>query len=181
METKPSTARVALKWGIISGIITGIFSIGYQVLNLMPEDPLQANVGWGLLVNLLQIIFTIAVLFLAIKEYRMMNEGYLSFGEGVGISALTGAVWGVVSGGITLIYTQFIDNSAQQRMLSGLRNSYEEKGMTDEQVDSAMNMVEMMTQPSFGFVMTILMGVIIGTLLGLIVSAIMKKDRSIFS
>lgn len=180
MEPTPSTARVALKWGLISGIISAAFSIGYQVLGFMPDDPTQANMGWGMLVNLLQLAFAVLILVLATREFRSQNDGFISFGQGVGLSALCGAVWGVTSAGLTLIYTQFIDNSAQEKMLSGLRNAYEERGMSDEQIDVAMKAVTFMTNPGVGFVMTILVGALTGVLLGLIVSAVVKKDRPVF-
>ncbi len=181
MEPTPSTARIALKWGIISGIVTGIISIGYQALNLMPDDPMKANMGMGLLANFLQIGFTVLILILATREFRSLNQGYITYGQGVGVTALTGAVWGVTSAGIILIYTQFIDSSAQDRTLRSLRNAYEERGMSDEQIDTAMRFVTMMTNPGFSFVMTIFTGVVVGTLLGLIVAAVVRKDRPVFS
>lgn len=180
MEPTPSTARIALKWGLISGIVSAAFSIGYQVLGFMPDDPTQANMGWGMLTNLLQIAFAVLILVLATREFRTLNNGFISFGQGMGVSALCGAVWGVASGGLTLIYTQFIDNSAQEKMLSGLRNAYEERGMSDEQIDAATKVVAFMMNPGVGFVMTIVIGVLTGVLLGLIVSAVVKKDRPVF-
>ncbi|OZI07520.1 hypothetical protein BWI93_14385 [Siphonobacter sp. BAB-5385] len=180
MEPTPSTARIAMKWGAISGIVTAVFSISYQALNMMPDDPMKANMGWGLLTNFLQIGFTVLVLVLAMREFRTHNEGYISFGQGVGIAALTGAVWGVLSAGLILIYTQFIDNSAQEKTLRALRNAYEERGMTEEQTETAMRFVTLMTNPGFSFVMTILTGVIVGTVLGLIVAAVVKRDRPMF-
>ncbi|MDQ1087591.1 DUF4199 domain-containing protein [Siphonobacter sp. SORGH_AS_1065] len=181
MEQTPSTARIALKWGAISGIVTSIAQIGSQVLNLMPEDPTNINVGLGLFTNFLAIAFAVFILVMAMREFKILNEGFITYGQGVGVAALSGAVWGVVSATITMVYTQFIDPSIREKMLRAFRNTYEQKGMSDEQIETAMRIASMITNPGFGFVMTIFTGVLSGTLLGLIVAAVVKKDRPVFS
>jgi uncharacterized integral membrane protein len=173
-EQKTSTASIALKWGAISGIISFIITVITSSLKLN-GDPTM-----GIVSTVVSIALTIVTLILAMKNFKSGNNDYMSFGQGLGIGTLTGAIWGVVAGALNLVYTKFIDNSAITQAMAKAREQWEAQGMSDEQIEQASKWGEMMSNPGIAFVITVITGVIIGAVLSLIISAVLKKEKSIF-
>ncbi len=75
MNDEISTARVALKWGLITGLALIVYSTLLYSLDQMANRWLSLIV-YGIIV---------AGLVLGMREYRARNGDYLGFGEGVGL------------------------------------------------------------------------------------------------
>ncbi|MCY7349809.1 MAG: DUF4199 domain-containing protein [Cytophagaceae bacterium] len=108
---KPSTARVALKWGLISALITIVYSV-IMILIDKYQDPAMNTINF-----LFGIVVGVGVLVLAMREFRTLNDGYLSYGQGLGVGTLTSAVSGVISGLFTFIYMRFVDPNVMDKAL----------------------------------------------------------------
>jgi hypothetical protein len=178
MENQSSTSMIGLKWGAISGVV----SIAISALGIVFKwnETSAQSPATGILVSIASLIFTILVLFMAIKEFQKDNEGYLSVGQGIGIGTISGAIWGLLSGGFSLIYNQFIDPQAVERQMAAVREQWAAQGMSEEQMAQAESMTSMFTSPGVGFVVTIVTGIVVGLIISLIISAIMKKERPMF-
>jgi Na+-translocating ferredoxin:NAD+ oxidoreductase RnfE subunit len=175
METQPSTARIALKWGLISAVV----SIVYTVVLMLTGNYQNPDFQW---INFfIGLIITVATLVLAIKEFRTQNEGYLSFGQGLGVGTLTSAISGLISGGFVLIYLRFIDDSSLKVAQDRAREQWEAQGMSDAQMEQAEQFLTMFTSPGLLFAFSVVGAVILGFILSLILAAILKKDRPVFS
>jgi hypothetical protein len=173
-EQKTSTASIALKWGAISGIISFLITVISNSLKL------SGDATMGIVSTVISIALTILTLVLAMKNFKSGNNDYMSFGQGIGIGALTGAIWGVVAGALNLVYTKFIDNSAVTQAMAKAREQWEAQGMSDEQIEQASKWGQMMTNPGVAFVITVITGVLVGLVCSLVISAVLKKEKSIF-
>ena len=176
--TTPSTARIALRYGLYAGLAAIIVS---TVLNL---TGLSFNKVVGYFRILISLGIAVAAIVYACKEFRAANGGYLSLGQAIGLGTLLSAVSGLLSGLFTTIYVTVIDPSFVEKTLDNARTQMEEQGqLSEEQIDQAMEISRPFTEwlLNFSFVTGPIFGALVGLILSLIIGAIMKKDRDIFA
>ncbi|GAB3891459.1 hypothetical protein GCM10028803_03290 [Larkinella knui] len=171
MEEKPSTARLALKWGLISGVI---FMVYTTVINLTGQFSNTA-LPW------LSLLISIVLIVMAMREFRTLNGGFMSFGEGVSLGTLLSVISGLISITYNLIYTTFIDPTIRQQMLDNAREQMENRGMADEQIEQAMEFTEKIQSPGLQFLVGILFAAIFGVLISLIAAAFIRRNKPPFS
>lgn len=171
MEQPTTSARVALKFGLISGVALMIHS----VLIIVTEQYMNAWLSWPI-----QIIILSICMVMAMKEYKEGNNGYMSYGQGLGIGTLMGAVAGILLSIYSYVYNEFIDTTLKSTILNKVREDLENRGMSDDQIDQAMSMSEKFSSPGFGFVFGVLGMLFFGFLISLIASAFQKKEKPAF-
>ncbi|MFN3848062.1 MAG: DUF4199 domain-containing protein [Spirosomataceae bacterium] len=164
---KPSTARIALKWGVIVGIVVIIFSTITSMTDLWKQS-------WASWVGYL---FVLGGIIMALGEFKKANGGFLSFGEGLGLGTLMSTVVGVLGAIFSYIYLNFIDNTMVSRIIDFQREKMSEQGLSDEQIDQAMEMTAKFMTPGMMFIFGVIGYLVVGFILTLIVSAIMKKSK----
>lgn len=170
MEERPSTARLALKWGLI----TGVGSIVLSTLIFVTE---QSQNSWVSAINYLIIIGGLA---LAMRDYKRLNAGYMTYSEGLGLGTLTSAIAGILTSMYTVVYLTFIDPGLMERTMDKLRDRYEEQGLSDTQIDQIMDMSQKFQNPSIQFILGILGAILMGFLFSLLVAAILRKNKPVF-
>lgn len=177
METTTSSKSLILvKWGIIGGLISFIMSVITQYSGL--AEDFSETLGWVSFIATFAI--NVSVLFLALREVRMQQAGFLTYGEGLGSSTLLGAIWGVVAGGFNYIYINFIDDSVIKKQLELSRERLEEQGLSASQIQETEKLTSMMLSPGIQFIIVVIATVFIMFVLGLIVSGIMKREKPMF-
>ncbi len=117
---------------------------------------------------------------LAHKHFKHQNQGFMSYGQGLAIGAITSAVSGVIGGVFTFIYFTFIDPGYMARVMELTRSRMEEKGMPDAQIDQAMALTEKFATGPISMVFAILGGLLMGFLVSLVISAFTKNSRPEF-
>lgn len=168
---KPSSARIALKWGIISAIISVIFTVILYNTELWKQQWIPSVAG---------ILITVVLLVLAMKEFKQSNDGFMSYGEGLSLSMLFIAVSSLISTGFSVIYMNIIDESIMGKIMDAQEENMMKQGLSDEVLSSAMENVQRFSTPGFQFLFGILAGLLFGFILALIVTAFMKKNRPVF-
>jgi hypothetical protein len=169
MDDHVSSARVALKWGLITGVALVVYSTLLNVLGQMTN-------GW-----LTVIVYVIIVvgLVLGMREFRSLNGDYLTFGQGVGLGALLSAVAGVISSTYNVLYSTVIDPSLQERVMDNMREQLEDQGkLSDDQIDQAMEVSKMFQSPGLQFVAGIFGAILVGVFLSLIVAAVLRRHKA---
>lgn len=173
METiplAPTPASVGVRYGLLTGLVTAVFSFVMNVAHL-EQSPLR-------FLNLLVLIGGIV---LALRFYKTGTGGFLGFGQGVGIGTMLSAVAGVIGAVFSYVYLNFVDPEMVTRIMDKARADMEARGgMSDEQIDQAMGFTaKFMNGPILAA--TVILGtVIFGLLASLVVSAVLKNPRPDF-
>ncbi len=170
MEEKTSTARVALKYGALSAVVIMVYSTILYVSGLSQNKVLSS----------LSFLVMIVAIVWAMKDFREKNKGFMSYGEGLGLGALTSAVMGLLSSAFTMFYIQFIDNNLLAQGMDQVREDMEKRGMDDAQIDQAMELSQKFMSPGVVFVMGVFGYLLMGFIVSLIISAILRRDKPVF-
>lgn len=169
-EKEPSVGSVALKYGFIGALVSVVFT---AVL-------LVAGVDVNSWIGSLGYLILIGAIVVAIKAYKESNYGYMSYGQGLGIGTIVSLIFGVLSGVFMYVYASFIDTTYQATIQDKQRIELEKQGFSDEQIEQSMSITESFTSPVMMIVWTIVGYLVIGFILSLIISAIMKNKRPEF-
>lgn len=122
--------------------------------------------------------FTIGAMVYIIKNFRdALNGGYLRIGQGTGLSALTGLFQGIIMAIFMYVFTTSINPDMMVMMEDQALQQLESQGLSESEIDQAMEMSKAFMTPGFISSMLLVGSVIMTTLLGLIISAIMKKGE----
>jgi hypothetical protein len=162
-----STRSVGIRYGLIMGLISVAY---FVILNTAGVDTTQGIGQWA------SIIFLIAIIVLAHKYFKDNGDGFMSFGQGIGISFWISLVSSAISSIFTFIYVKFIDTGFIANMMDKQRTALEERGgMSDEQIDAAMSMTSKFMTPGMMLVFGIIGGVIITVIVALIITIFTQK------
>jgi hypothetical protein len=141
-------------------------------------EDFQESVGW--ISGIWSLLLSVTVLFLCLREYREQNKGFISYGQGLGLATLSGVISGLVAGAFNYIYIQFIDNTVMQRQLDLARERMEDQGLSASQIQSAEEVTSLFMNPGVQFVVVVITSLIFNFLLGLIIAAVVKREKPIF-
>lgn len=177
MEQKTTTAKHAMQYGILIGVISIFeFVIGY-VLNIDP----QTNKVYGILMNVANmIILPFLFIYIACNSYKnKINEGFISFGQclkiGVTIALIASIVYGVFYIIFTLIFPEFVPELIDKIMSITIK---ENPSMSQEQLGMTKTIMDKMMNPYITVPLSIVMNCFIYLIHSLIVGAIVKKDAN---
>lgn len=165
MNNRPTVFQTGMKYGIIIGLISIILS-AVQYLAALERNTTLTVIGIAILVG---------GIYLAHKYFKEQGDGFMRYGQGLGIGTLVAGFSGVLSGIFNYIYLAFVDDSLLSKTLNDQRIKFEEQGMSDEQIDQAMKITEQLSTPGWTIVWIIVFSLLFGFLISLIVSAITKK------
>ena len=172
----PSTVSprpAGMRWGLIWGgaaIVIGL--IGYITGLTKPTATPSAA---AYLVSLVSFLIAIGCVVKAIQQHREELGGYIRGGRCAMVGLWTGLIYGVIAALWALVFFNFIAPDFFDELYGSMTLMWEEQGLNDEQIESALGMTKMFQGP-MGMVLSSLFG---GALAGLIVGAIaglfMKK------
>lgn len=166
MENNVSTTSTGIRYGLIGGLVIIIFSL---ITSMAMDIETSQKINW------LMYIFLAAIIFLAHKYFKDNGDGFMSFGQGLGIGTITSAIAGVLTAIYSYIYMTFVDPTLMDQIMDLQRQGMEDQGMSEAQIDQALEMTSGFMTPGMMVGMTILGMIIFGFILSLIVSAITKK------
>lgn len=170
MEEKVSTARVALKYGVLVAVVIMVYTTIINISGLSQNQVLSS----------IQFVFMIAAIVMAMKEFREKNKGYMSYGEGLGLGTLLSAVMGLLVSSFSTFYNRFIDSTILTQALDKVRMDMEKRGMDDAQIDQSMEYAQKFMSPGIMFFSGVMMSILTGFVVSLIISAIIRRDKPVF-
>lgn len=165
MESNVSVKSVSMKYGLYVGLVMIIYGMILQFAGM------AANQALGYV----NYIFLIAFMVLAHKEYKEQGDGFMSYGKGLGIGTLTTLIGGLISIVFSYIYVKFIDDSIMDIIKETQIAEMESNGMSQAQIDQAMEFSAGFMTPEFIFPIAFVSMVFFGFIISLIVSAITKN------
>lgn len=166
MEEKLTVKQTGIKYGIYLALVSIIYTLILQILGLAAKQSL----------GYVSFIFVIVAFVLAHRDFKRSNE-FMSFGQGLGISMLIVTISSVLSAVFSYIYIKFVDNSMLDVIREQAIVQMEERGMSDAQIEQALEMQAKFTTPEMILVLGILFGIFFGFIIALIVTAFTKKSN----
>jgi hypothetical protein len=166
-ETTSITTRSAgIRYGLILALVSVIY---FLVLTIMNVDMTSGIGRWA------SILFYVAGIFLAHKYFKDNGTGFMSYGEGIGISFWIGLLSSVISSLFTYIYIKFVDSSFVEMIKEKQIEEMQARGMSDEQIDQGMKFAEMFMSPEAILIFGIIGGIVTILIVGLIVTIFTQK------
>lgn len=172
MEETPSTMDPAKKWGVIYGLAGLILSLTIAMFDLGTKG--IAVQGF---VFLITIGLASAMYFMAGKEFKNSNNGYITLGQGFGIAFVVGLIGGAIRAVGFYLYIKFIDSGYMERILEAQTEMQERFGGSPIDPDELPDFVKFFQSPEFLGISTFINVMIGALILGLIVAAIIQKKE----
>ena len=166
-----------LKFGLYLGLARVIWQLLFYTFGI--HTMIQYNWIGSLVTLVLVSVFVV----LGIKDYRSLNEGFVSFGKAFLTGLMIALVGGVILYAFNYIYVQFIDPNVTQDIMDATRDYMLERvpDMSEEAYDAAMEsnpFAKLGQNPIFGTLIGMLLAApFTGALVSLISAAVLKKER----
>jgi hypothetical protein len=165
------------KWGLISALVGIVFQLVQQLTNVMAQSggviALYVIVSFGV---------SIVLYVLALKEHREEElGGFMSFKRAFYLAFMVGLVSAAITLVFNYVYMNFINTGALEAQLEMTRGMMEKFGVPDDKLDEAIEEQRKSLTSPFSIVKSLLGFSIVAAIFSLIVAAIMKKERPMFS
>lgn len=165
--TTVTTRSVGIRYGLILALISVVFFVIMNVAGLDMQGP----------VSYLSYVFMIVIFYLAHKYYKENGDSYMSIGQGVGIAFWTGLISSLISSAFMYFYIKFIDSAFIENIKTKQIEKMQEQGMSDEQIDQAMQFAGAFMSPEAMVGFGIFGGIVGALILGVIVSLFTKNSN----
>jgi lysylphosphatidylglycerol synthetase-like protein (DUF2156 family) len=162
-DQKATVRGIGLKYGGISALVSILF---FLVLVLAGANAFDNTWNW------IGLIFSIVILVLAHRAFKADGDGFMSYGQGVGIGFWVALVATVIGGLFTYVYAVIIDPSTMNAFYEAQQMQMEERNMPQEQIDMAQEWTRKLFWPMYAF-----FGVFFGVLVALIVTIFTQKKN----
>jgi hypothetical protein len=170
METQnalPTTKSVGIRYGAIMGVI----AVAVFLIMIVSDIDLNGPAKW------VSYPIYIVMIVLAHKYFKDNGDGYMTFGQGVGIAFWMSLISSAISSLFTYIYVKFIDTNFIEAMKEKQIEQFEKQGMSDAQIDQAMKITAYFMNPEVFLIMGMVFGVIGIVITSLIVTAFTQKKN----
>ena len=167
MEEQRSIWKETLKYGIILGLVSIVFSVLTYMLDLTGKSWLM----WP------SIIVSLVVLYLLLISYRdTVNNGYITYGKSVGAGVLMNLYAAILSAIYVYILFAFIDPGLVDKQMALAEDKLIAKGLPEGSIETALKMQAKFMKPWFMSLMTVVNAVFFGLIMSLLVSLFIKKE-----
>lgn len=173
-ELKVSKNSVAIKYGVISGLIS--------IVSFLIQDfaGLIGNQEYAWIGSVVSIGVIVTIIYLAQKEFKDSGDGYMEYGEGLGLGILISVYAGIISSVFSFVYikyvnSEFLDSIREQQIMA-----LEEQGLSDAQIEQASGMMDLMSSPGAFLILGLIGSVFIGFIVSLILTAFTKMSKPEF-
>ncbi|OQY03449.1 MAG: hypothetical protein B6I20_05045 [Bacteroidetes bacterium 4572_117] len=167
MENKPNVWKNALNWGVIVGVVMVIYSLIMYFLDLS----LEKWVGWVSYVLLIG-----GIVYSTIQYRDNVLGGAISYAQALGFGVLISLFAGIISGVYSYLLMAVIDPELIGKIMEMAQEQMLSQGLTDEQVEQAMEMQKGFMKPGVMALITIPSLTFMGFIFSLITSIFLKKE-----
>lgn len=162
-RTPVSGRSIGMMYGLYAGLVSVIIFIIVSALGLNPF-------GGGL--NYIGTAASIVLLVLAHRKYKQSGDGYMSYGQGMGVGFWFTLISCILTVGFMYVYINFIDYTPMQLMLDEQLTKMQEQGANDEAIEMATTWTKNLFWP-----MAVIFGIIGGMIVALLVTIFTQKKR----
>lgn len=164
-KQKPSLFHHAMMYGLYLGLALIVYSLILYLASLNMNSTL----------NSLIYLIIAGGLFVSLKQYRDgVNGGVMTFGEGMKLGILISLFAGFLSGVFSYVL-HLVDPTLIDQIIQFQQEAMLEKGMPEDQVAQMEEVMRKMSNPLIMVVSSLFSMALVGSILSLVVSAILKK------
>ncbi|MBS1951743.1 MAG: Twin-arginine translocation protein TatC [Cytophagales bacterium] len=169
-QTPEITTRSAgIRYGIVLAIVSFAYFIVLTISGVAAGQGIWSWVGY---------LITAGLIFLAQKYFKDNGNGFMTYGQGIGIAFWEGLVSIAIYMPLFYIYIKFIDSGFIEMIKEKQIDGMQQKGMSDEQIDQAMKIAGAFMTPEAMLGFGIVFGIIGTIIIGLIVTIFTQKKNS---
>ena len=169
-ENQVTVKQVGVRYGLILGLIITVLSI----ILLMMGQGANRMLGW------LNWIIFIAAIVMAHNQFKKDGNGFMTYGQGLGLGTLVGTVSFFINSVAMYIYTVFVDDSMIAAVRQVNEEQFQSQNMSQEQIDAAMKFSEIFLKPEIMYSVAFISGIFMCFVLSLIITIFtQKKDPSL--
>jgi len=168
-QAQITTRSVGVRFGLIAALISIVY---FLVLNISGIDMTRGVWNW------VGYVITAVLIFFAHKQFKERGDSYMSYGQGIGIAAWMGLVSAVITSVFTYLYIKFIDASFLDLIKEKQLEEMQKQGLSDEQIDQAMQVASMFTSAEAIFFFGLIGGVATAVVIALIVTIFTQKKNT---
>ncbi|MBN1990716.1 MAG: DUF4199 domain-containing protein [Bacteroidales bacterium] len=174
MEPKSnSLVKSAMTSGLILGLALIVFNVVLYILGIYKPPT------W---VGILNYVIIIGGVFYGQKKFRDDElGGFISYGRALGTGVLVALFASVIYGVYYYLLTAVIDPGYMEKIYEVMEEAYIEMGMSDDQVESTLEVAKGFTSPLMLMFTSVIGFVFWGTLFSLITSIFIKKNEPMFT
>lgn len=159
-----------MNWGGILGLALIGISLVLYLLD-MTESTWAQWVNYGVIA---------ALIYLGTKAKRESAGGFISYGQGLGTGVGIAFFASILVAFYTYAFFTFIDPDMLEELILRAEDQMYEQGMPDDQVEMAMSWTRKFMMPGPMAAMVVFSYVLVGFVISLITSAILKKEDTSF-
>jgi len=167
LPVPPNPTKVATKWALIGLLCVIIITYTIQFTNMDPNSPVK----W------ISLIPFLGCLFMTQKDFKTELGGFLTFNQGFSAGFRFAIFMGLLGGVFVFLNCAIISPDYFAKTVEAGRPGMVARGMTDDQIDTAMKITLKYGAVIAAFGVAIF-DAIIGALAALIGAAIFKKVKT---
>ncbi len=159
------------KANLTNGLILGLIGVVYTLIMYFLD--LTQNKVQGIIFIAVQLV----MLYILIKSYRdNFRHGQITYGQAVGAGVIIVFYYAVIMAVFTYILYAVIDPGLIDKQLALVEQTLSQRGMPQASIDAAMKMQAKFMKPAFMAPMSIISGMIYGTILSLLAAIFVRKE-----
>ena len=171
-ETTGSMRPAVVRYGLIGGLAYIIVLLITQLTGL--SEP--GNTAGGVIGFLLNTAIMAGIAIYSIRQYRDEGlHGHIAFGKALQCAFLAILLAGVISSVFAFVYYSVIDTSYLTEQLEAAQRTLQDRNMSEEQIEAAMNIQRSVMTPGGILVIGVFFNALVGIIVSLIVAAVMKR------
>lgn len=171
-QLKVTPYKTAMNFGALLGLVL----ILYSALLYAIDQSTNQYLSW------ISYVFLAAGIVLGTKHYRdKVNEGFITYGQALWTGTLIVLFASFITAFYTYIFTKFIDPGMVEKILEQTETQMlEQNNMSEEDVETAMKITRMFVTPGMMSISIVFITTVMGFVISLITSAILKKENPSF-
>ncbi len=163
----------AWKTNFTNGIILGAVGIVYTLIIYFLDLTFNSYQGY------VGMVIQLVVLFFLLKSYRdNFRHGQITYGQSVGAGVIIYLYYAIIMAIFGYLLYTVIDPGLMKKALAVAESKMAGKGLSQEQIDSAMSFTSKMMKPAFTAIFGLFGTMIGGTIISLIVSIFVKRESN---